>query len=307
MFTVAGVTHGQFELVGFPGVAIASFSQAEIIAGQVQFVHDGSGVAPAFTLAVSDAAVTSGPYLGSVVFDAGGGAGANDGITAADGVPGPAGIPLTRSNFAVTAASFAVSPDTLPHPVLPLLNAVAQTYLRTPAGPATATNQEETGGTEAGTSGAPTERPADPLAPSAGAGARTEAAVSTTNELPPIHAQADALAQSTTGSTTGDEPLRAEAESIAVRQAPVNFEAQQQRHVLGDVLRIGGAVASVGAVAWVAHAKGLLRRVLGMSPAWRGAVIAPLTRDKEERQSATSGVVAKRAKRTRARKRPAKQ
>ena len=303
MFTVAGVTHGQFELVGFPSVAIASFSQAQIIGGQVQFVHDGSGVAPVFTLAVSDAAATTGPYLGGVLFNAGGGAAASDGTTAVDSLPGTTDLPLTRHDFAVTAAPLSISPDMLPHPVLPLVNAVAQTYLRAPAGPAVSTNQEETGAPEATTSGTPTERPAGPLQPSAGDDARAETAVNATTALAPIDAQPDALGQSTADSTAGLEPLRAETESIAVRQAPVNFETQRQRHLLGDVLRIGGVVASLGAVAWVAHATGLLRRVLGMPPAWRGAVVPPLRRDEEEQQSATSDAVAKRARRTRARKR----
>src|SRR3546814_3228504 len=43
LFTVGGVTGGQFELVANPGIAITSFTQAEVTAGEVRFVHDEIG------------------------------------------------------------------------------------------------------------------------------------------------------------------------------------------------------------------------------------------------------------------------
>jgi hypothetical protein len=45
-YMASGVTNGQFELVAAPGVAITSFTQAQINSGAVQFVHNGGETAP---------------------------------------------------------------------------------------------------------------------------------------------------------------------------------------------------------------------------------------------------------------------
>ncbi|QQE66990.1 hypothetical protein GFS31_36950 [Leptolyngbya sp. BL0902] len=53
-YQVQSVTNGRFALVSAPTVAITSFTQAQVNAGQVQFVHDGGELAPTYTLVVSD-------------------------------------------------------------------------------------------------------------------------------------------------------------------------------------------------------------------------------------------------------------
>ena len=63
-YTVSSVTGGQFELTGNPGIAITSFSQAQLDANQVVFVHDGHEAAPAFDVAVSDGSLGDGPVAG---------------------------------------------------------------------------------------------------------------------------------------------------------------------------------------------------------------------------------------------------
>ena len=63
-FTVSGVTGGQFEEVANPGVAITTFTQAQVTAGDVQFVHDGGEAAPAYSVTVSDGALSDGPAGG---------------------------------------------------------------------------------------------------------------------------------------------------------------------------------------------------------------------------------------------------
>src|SRR3546814_12526926 len=68
LFTVGGVTGGQFELVANPGIAITSFTQAEVTAGEVRFVHDGGEAAPAYQVSVSDGALTSGPTDAAIDF-----------------------------------------------------------------------------------------------------------------------------------------------------------------------------------------------------------------------------------------------
>jgi hypothetical protein len=55
-YTVQSVTNGRFERVASPGTAITSFTQAQISAGQVQFVHSGAEAAPTYSLIVTDGA-----------------------------------------------------------------------------------------------------------------------------------------------------------------------------------------------------------------------------------------------------------
>jgi|GEM_PF-4076857 len=67
-FNVTGVSAGRFELVSFPGVAVTSFTQAQVTSGAVQFVHDGGEAAPAFQVSVSDGALTDGPVAAAINF-----------------------------------------------------------------------------------------------------------------------------------------------------------------------------------------------------------------------------------------------
>jgi len=66
VFTVSEVTGGRFELVSNPGVAITSFTQAQVNAGAVQFVDDDDGEAPAYNVSVSDGGSATPPTAGSV-------------------------------------------------------------------------------------------------------------------------------------------------------------------------------------------------------------------------------------------------
>ena len=67
-FTVSGVTGGQFELVSNAGVAITTFTQAQLTAGDVQFVHDGNEAAPTYSVSVFDGALTTGPQAAAITF-----------------------------------------------------------------------------------------------------------------------------------------------------------------------------------------------------------------------------------------------
>jgi hypothetical protein len=67
-FTVSSVTGGQFEELANPGVAIVSFTQAEISASQIQFVHNGQEVSPAYSVTVSDGSSTDGPEAAEITF-----------------------------------------------------------------------------------------------------------------------------------------------------------------------------------------------------------------------------------------------
>ncbi|MFO1005951.1 MAG: Ig-like domain-containing protein [Planctomycetaceae bacterium] len=70
MYSVNTVSHGQFEYVAQPGVAITTFTQAEIDAGLVQFTHDGGESPPSYSLIISDGVQSSGMSDGVVKFTA---------------------------------------------------------------------------------------------------------------------------------------------------------------------------------------------------------------------------------------------
>lgn len=58
-YTASSIARGRFELVSAPGTAITTFTQAQIDAGAVRFVHDGSELAPTYTLVANDGNVNS--------------------------------------------------------------------------------------------------------------------------------------------------------------------------------------------------------------------------------------------------------
>jgi VCBS repeat-containing protein len=67
-FTISNLAQGQFEWAATPGVAITSFTQADIDAGLVVFVHDASDLAPAYDVTVSDGTLSQGPQAATINF-----------------------------------------------------------------------------------------------------------------------------------------------------------------------------------------------------------------------------------------------
>ena len=67
-FTVSGVSGGQFELLSSPGVAITSFTQGQVSAGAIRFVHDGGEAAPGYDVTVSDGSLSDGPAAATITF-----------------------------------------------------------------------------------------------------------------------------------------------------------------------------------------------------------------------------------------------
>lgn len=67
-YQVQSVANGRFELVAAPGTAITSFTQAQITAGAVQFVHSGSEQAPTYTLVVTDGGGTTATRASTINF-----------------------------------------------------------------------------------------------------------------------------------------------------------------------------------------------------------------------------------------------
>ncbi|MEH2036468.1 cadherin-like domain-containing protein, partial [Nostoc sp.] len=60
IYTASSISGGRFEFGAIPGVAITSFTQAQINSGAVRFVHDGGETAPSYSLSVSDGSLNSG-------------------------------------------------------------------------------------------------------------------------------------------------------------------------------------------------------------------------------------------------------
>ncbi|WP_186289687.1 cadherin-like domain-containing protein [Methylomonas koyamae] len=65
-YTLGSISGGYFQLTTNPGVAVTSFSTAQLGAGQVQFVDDGNEVAPSFSVTVSDGVLNSNTLAATV-------------------------------------------------------------------------------------------------------------------------------------------------------------------------------------------------------------------------------------------------
>ena len=68
VFTVSAVSGGQFEEASAAGTPITSFTQQQLLDGQIRFVHDGGEAAPAYSVTVSDGAASDGPEAATIVF-----------------------------------------------------------------------------------------------------------------------------------------------------------------------------------------------------------------------------------------------
>ena len=66
IYTLSLVQGGSFEKLSAPGTSILSFTQAEVSAGQIQFIDDNDAVAPAFQFSISDGTGSSGPFIGNI-------------------------------------------------------------------------------------------------------------------------------------------------------------------------------------------------------------------------------------------------
>ena len=66
VYSASGISGGRFELTTAPGVAITSFSQAQINAGVIRFVHNGGEAAPTYVLTVA-AGTQNSPALSAVI------------------------------------------------------------------------------------------------------------------------------------------------------------------------------------------------------------------------------------------------
>jgi hypothetical protein len=277
VFTVTGVANGQFLVNGVPAT---SFTQLQLTSGFVQFVHDGSGVAPTFMLEVADpATAVDGPYLGNIAFTAGGGSG-GAGAGGGAGVGGSAngaGILLNRS-VELPIVPLAFAPDVLPTPLLPLVDPAAQQFLRRPA---VVSEGRDDGGTPPAATAAPADTPDRPARQPA---VSKDVAPKTRDATP---------AETRTGPHPGPEatlePARTEAGAIPARDPAIGDEAPRRVAPNAAELRITAIVASVGSAPAIARAAGRIAQLLAR-PSWRNIDSTPPAerkRAKSRRAAAT--------------------
>ena len=67
-YTISGLSGGMFQLSSAPGVAIASFTSAQLAGGLVQFVDDGNETPPAFSVTANDGAADSNTLAATITF-----------------------------------------------------------------------------------------------------------------------------------------------------------------------------------------------------------------------------------------------
>ncbi|WP_445372870.1 putative Ig domain-containing protein [Methylomonas sp. HW2-6] len=102
-YIVSNVSGGYFQIASNPGVAITSFTTAQLASAQIQFVDDGNEVAPSFSVTVNDGALESNTVAATINYT-----GVNDAP-----VIGSATLTLSQGQtVTLSAANFGVSdPD----------------------------------------------------------------------------------------------------------------------------------------------------------------------------------------------------
>jgi hypothetical protein len=261
-FNVSNVTNGRFERVTAPGVAVTSFTQAEVLGAQVRFVHSGAASAPGYDLLVGDGTLTIGPFSASVSFN-----------------PAPVIVTTPPSSVPPPAPPpFAIGP--LPAPV--------------PA-PTVAPAFDEPGDALIDAGFSPGRAPVDfsDLSEMAVRLAEAEARVPLKVAQPESNPNKYELRPSVEPqvalfSMESAELALAPSAPVEWTVAPAFSESAEEQirgevEVLFDSVKFGGMALSVGIVWWASRISGLLGTLLASTPAWRHIDPLPvLARDDEK-------------------------
>jgi len=261
VYTASGVTSGQFEFTSAPGTAINSFTQADVAAGLVVFVHAGNNLAPAYTIQAGDGTLLSAPSAAQVSFtasniDLGLPSGGSPTGTGVD--PGPVGT--TVDPTLGTGGS----------------NLSGPTGLGGPAGVARGQESFEEIG-----------EPAPPI-PVVSVDTRQAAAKS---EPPKVETESMTVASSEpviAHSTQSFAPEFAQArhpQEITVDLGTVTIADKNAEHLIQldlDAIRMTSFALSVGAIWWATRATGLIASLLSSLPAWRNFDPLPVLGRNEE-------------------------
>jgi hypothetical protein len=260
-YAVSNIVAGRFELVSAPGVAVASFTQADVLAGRVRFVHDNSATLPGYDVQVDDGSIVIGPYAASVNFN-------------------PAPAPTTT-----------LPPSPPPPPIEP---PPAQTS--EPA--AELAEEEQTSGPIAVVGSAQGQAPANfnDLSEISVRLAKIEARVARPRLVTPApeaklndyapgpSIQPDLqLLSLTPAQLTYNPSTPVDWEVAQAFGEGANEQIRDELQVLIDSVKFGGMALSVGVVWWASRISGLLGSLLASTPAWRHIDPLPvLGRDDDE-------------------------
>jgi hypothetical protein len=259
VYNASGIANGQFELTSAPGTAVTTFTQADVAAGLVVFVHAGNNLAPTYMIVAGDGTLLSPPSTAAITFTAtggvvitpppGGGGGGGGTVTPPVDPPAGGGAPTG-------GAGDDPSPLDVPAPV-----------------------SRGGGGEEA-----PIEEPAPaPVAPIRVAAAKLEKPV-VEPETMVVQSSTPTVTQTTQG--FAPEFAQTQRPEITVELGTISLpEPDGDRLIKLDLnsIRMTSLALSVGAIWWATRATGLLASLLSSLPAWRNFDPLPvLQRDEED-------------------------
>jgi hypothetical protein len=270
LFTVSAVTHGQFELSTAPSAAVLTFTQGQITAGQVLFVHDASSIAPSYDVSVSDGTLNAGPAPASISF--------NTASPVSTSSPSPVLPPSSPSQVSGSNSPGETAP---PKPVpLPVASQSSTTSADDTAG------DSSHGGGGGGGEGSG-EGGADAGALDTYAVRQSSAAVSSARKeigaLAPVksgsgpHEFAGTMAMDSSLLIHGADPelIKFEGNSPADWSISSTFndnpagQRKEEFAVVLDTAQLGGIGLSVGVVWWASRLTGVVGSLLASAPAWR--------------------------------------
>ncbi|MCK6386645.1 MAG: Ig-like domain-containing protein, partial [Zoogloea sp.] len=257
-YTVDTASAGHFELLGSPGQAIAAFSQADLVAGRVVFVHDAADVAPVVVLHASDGQAGSDPVTATITLQ-----------VSAPGAPtGPAVTPPASPVTVVTpvvtkpveAEKPAKSPATASRPAVP------EGAAATPVSPgveAGVRGQDAAGNADTGSSlrtrsqlvGGALRMDREPIRLTLGGGLD--------GPLMDFMLRSDGL-----GATTSSSASLRVAEGN-LKDSLQDKDGEVDVRVVLQAIELTGVALSVGAVWWATRAGALVASLLVSVPAWR--------------------------------------
>ncbi|MDS4012894.1 MAG: cadherin-like domain-containing protein, partial [Candidatus Accumulibacter sp.] len=275
-FMLANVQGGHFELATEPGISIASFSEGDLLAGSVRFVHQVSGSAPAFEVSVSDGRFTSAPVTVSVrlnpYLDTSSGTGSGTGSsTNPSGATGnsatkstgttasPAGATGGQADPAESTSTAQPFTETMVPPAMSLEAALLSQPWSTPL------------------LDSPLLRTALPEITSAAAVASSDTSFAQVPERLLQQFQIETLRYT---SMSGDRRGAAEDFTAARPAAPDQPNHTEPFEVGLDAARTVGVAFSVGAVWWALRVGGLMASLITAVPAWRQLDPLPILPDK---------------------------
>jgi outer membrane lipoprotein-sorting protein len=246
VFMLAGVANGRFELAGNPGVPVFTFTQGQVTAGQVRFVHTDPVGVPSYRVFVTDGVSTVGPGIVALTFRSFGG------LDETRGAREDAGLP------AVSVASRTLDTSG---------NGLADPF-------AIRFNRQPVVSTDDG--GAATPEP-ETVAPAVGG----RQGLATPGALWELRSRGVAVPDLGFGQMdklpTAIPPLDFAVGPQRPHEEPRGFALAL------DAVRTAGLVVSVGAVWWASRAVGLLSSLLAITPTWRHIDPLPvLGRDDDE-------------------------